>query len=105
MKFGGNDALNKYLQERGLKRSLSIREKYDNDVARLYRLKIIARANDEIVPEELPPPQFQNHVKKIRKYEGIGSTPVASRVTFLERSAKWVLPSLIIVGALIMSRR
>eukprot|EP00546_Thalassionema_frauenfeldii_P008975 CAMPEP_0178914708 /NCGR_PEP_ID=MMETSP0786-20121207/11589_1 /TAXON_ID=186022 /ORGANISM="Thalassionema frauenfeldii, Strain CCMP 1798" /LENGTH=111 /DNA_ID=CAMNT_0020587673 /DNA_START=262 /DNA_END=597 /DNA_ORIENTATION=- len=85
MKLGGNDKLNKCISEE----YSSIREKYDNDTAQLYKLQLKARVEGSPEPKELPK---KKEVKKNdpSRYQGIGSSPPPPPPTLKSSTLKWV---------------
>ena len=54
MKNGGNDKLNSYLEQNGINRRTPIKQKYESDVAQLYKLRFKARVEGKPEPTELP---------------------------------------------------
>jgi len=56
MREGGNDACNSYLADHGIPKTASIRKKYDNPTASLYREILKAKAEGREPPTSLPPP-------------------------------------------------
>lgn len=104
MKLGGNQNLNEYLEAKGIARSSSIREKYDNDTAQLYKLQLKARIDGQAIPTDLPPPKRRDNENKTGKYQGFGSAPSppkSSRASIVP----WAVPVVVAVAALIFIRR
>jgi hypothetical protein len=104
MKLGGNQNLNEYLEENGIARSSSIREKYDNDTAQLYKLQLKARIDGQAIPSDLPPPKKRNKENETCKYQGFGSAPSPPKSTRAS-IAKWAVPVVVAVAAIIFIRR
>jgi ADP-ribosylation factor GTPase-activating protein 1 len=57
MKNGGNDKCNDYLKRHGIAANTPIKQKYDNDVAQLYKEVLKARVEGRPEPTELPKPK------------------------------------------------
>mmetsp|Transcript_17307 Transcript_17307/g.25577 ORF Transcript_17307/g.25577 Transcript_17307/m.25577 type:complete len:179 (+) Transcript_17307:160-696(+) len=103
MKLGGNDKLNKAL---GTERS-SIREKYDNDTAQLYKLQLKARVEGKLEPQELPLKTNTNGKAKNdqSRYQGIGSSPPPKPIkTSYISTLKWVATAAIVAGVWAVTR-
>jgi hypothetical protein len=104
MKLGGNQNLNEYLEQKGIARSISIRDKYDNDTAQLYKLQLKARIDGQTIPTELPPPKKRDNENQTSKYQGFGSArppPKSNRAAI----AKWAVPVAVAIAALIFIKR
>ena len=56
MKGGGNQKCNDYLKKHGIDPRAPIKQKYDNDVAQLYKEVLKARVEGRPEPKELPKP-------------------------------------------------
>ncbi|KAI2510310.1 putative GTP-ase activating proteins for the small GTPase [Fragilaria crotonensis] len=103
MKKGGNLNLNKFLEENGIAKLTPIREKYDNDTAKLYKLQLTARVERQAIPTTLPPP-LQTKIKE-SKYQGFGSSPPPAKSSTLATAAKFAVPVALGVVALFLVRR
>jgi len=57
MKLGGNQKCTSYLSSKGILPSTPIKQKYESDVAQLYKLCLKARAEGRPEPTALPPPK------------------------------------------------
>jgi len=57
MKLGGNQNCTSYLSSKGILPSTPIKQKYESDVAQLYKLCLKARAEGRPEPTVLPPPK------------------------------------------------
>mmetsp|Transcript_13932 Transcript_13932/g.39637 ORF Transcript_13932/g.39637 Transcript_13932/m.39637 type:complete len:507 (-) Transcript_13932:2705-4225(-) len=55
MKNGGNDKCNNYLKQRGIDARTPIKQKYESDVAQLYKEVLKARVEGRPEPTKLPP--------------------------------------------------
>lgn len=103
MKKGGNLNLNKFLEENGIAKLTPIREKYDNDTAKLYKLQLTARVEGQAIPTKLPPPP-QTKIKE-SKYQGFGSSPPPAKSSTLATAAKLAVPVVLGIVALFLVRR
>ncbi|KAK8813203.1 hypothetical protein WA158_002795 [Blastocystis sp. Blastoise] len=54
MELGGNDKMNEFFEAHGIKADTPINEKYNSDVAELYRLRLTALIEGREPPEEIP---------------------------------------------------
>ena len=104
MKKGGNLNMNQYLEENGIAKLTPIREKYDNEAAKLYKLRLMARVERQAVPTELPPQQTQRAQNK-SKYQGFGSTPPPAESINLMSAAKLAVPVVLGLVTLVLVRR
>mmetsp|Transcript_413 Transcript_413/g.620 ORF Transcript_413/g.620 Transcript_413/m.620 type:complete len:215 (-) Transcript_413:181-825(-) len=124
MKMGGNDAFHDYYwkhqtshnknNKNNNNKKVSIRDKYDNDVARLYQLQLKARAEGlSVIPTELPPPVVRRNdndddASSKNKYQGFGSSPPAppkrSKRQLISTTIKWVAPVVVVAGAWVLSK-
>ena len=107
--MGGNQRLNDFLIARGVDPSRPIREKYDNDIAELYKLQLKARVEDKPIPTTLPKSKTSATTDKPKsKYQGFGSSPPARPRAYSRGSlsqAKLILVSIVVVlGAWLVSR-
>jgi hypothetical protein len=109
MKMGGNQRLNDFFIARGVDPSRPIREKYDNDIAELYKVQLKARVEDKPIPTTLPKSKTSATADKPKsKYQGFGSSPPARPSAYSRRSlsqAKLILVSaVVVIGAWLLSR-
>ncbi|EEC43093.1 predicted protein [Phaeodactylum tricornutum CCAP 1055/1] len=76
MRLGGNDRCRTYLQEHGVPvdADTSVRDKYDNDVAELYRCRLQARVEGITEPTLLPPRKPKPTVTGKQRMQGFGSS-------------------------------
>jgi len=108
MKLGGNEKLNKVLEE---KLEQTIRKKYDNDTAQLYKIQLKAEVEGEPKPTMLPEKKNSNDQTKSSgkgsRYQGIGSSPPnpprSSPISKIKSKIKWVIPVVVVVGSWIVS--
>lgn len=57
MKTGGNDRCNNYLKKKGIDARTPVKQKYESDVAQLYKEVLKARIEGKPEPTELPKPK------------------------------------------------
>jgi len=60
MKLGGNQKCTEYLSSKGIRPGTPIKQKYESDVAQLYKEILKARAEGRPEPTSLPPPKNRN---------------------------------------------
>ena len=79
MKLGGNQKCQSYLSSKGILPSTPIKQKYESDVAQLYKEILKARAEGRPEPTSLPPPK-NNRVAGAAPMSGNGgvSRPMTS---------------------------
>jgi hypothetical protein len=107
MKLGGNQALNKYLESKGIPTSgVKARVKYDNNVAQLYKLQLKARVEGlAVIPTELlPAPKNKETDTTKSKYQGFGSAPPPPKKKSPLSKLKWVVPVAGMTGAWALSK-
>jgi len=61
MKLGGNQKCTEYLSSKGILPNTPIKQKYESDVAQLYKEILKARAEGRPEPTSLPPPKNRNN--------------------------------------------
>ena len=105
MILGGNHNLTEFLESKGIRESGTIREKYDNDVAQLYKLQLRARVDQEPIPEKLPLPPKRIPVQSVEnKYQGFGSSPPPPHPNPWFENSKWLVPIVVGISLLIIHR-
>jgi hypothetical protein len=106
MKLGGNQALNTYLESKGIPTSgVKARVKYDNNVAQLYKLQLKARVEGlAVIPTELPAPKNKETDTSKSKYQGFGSAPPPPKKKSPLSKLKWVVPVAVMAGAWVLSK-
>lgn len=81
MKLGGNQKCQSYLSSKGILPSTPIKQKYESDVAQLYKEILKARAEGRPEPTSLPPPKNKNAYvsnNNNNNFNGGGGRPMAS---------------------------
>mmetsp|Transcript_1578 Transcript_1578/g.2679 ORF Transcript_1578/g.2679 Transcript_1578/m.2679 type:complete len:510 (+) Transcript_1578:69-1598(+) len=79
MKLGGNQNCINYLSSKGILPSTPIKQKYESDVAQLYKEILKARAEGRPEPTALPPPKNKSaYVSNNNSAVGGGSRPMTS---------------------------
>lgn len=76
MKLGGNQKCISYLSSKGILPSTPIKQKYESDVAQLYKEILKARAEGRPEPTSLPPPKNRNAY--IPQQNAAGGRPMTS---------------------------
>lgn len=76
MKTGGNAACNDYLQKQGIGPRTPIKQKYESDVAQLYKLVLKARVEGKPEPTVLPPKPAPKTPVVMAPAQPAGSTDV-----------------------------
>jgi hypothetical protein len=112
MKAGGNQKCKDFISKHGVDvHAVSIKERYDNPPAELYRQVLKARAEGRPEPTELPAPvekkPHDNHEWANRPMQGFGSGPhpKEERRRQRKRIAIGVVSSAVAVAASILLKK
>ena len=87
MKTGGNEKCNSYLQQRGIGPRTPIKQKYESDVAQLYKAVLKARVEGTPEPTELVKPAPRKQQQQATGASSMGSSHGSTDASGMERLA------------------